>query len=70
MKSCLLILVALAVIVWMLYPRHEYAIRQIDTPQADGSVAHDFARVNLETGTMCSVHEPFWFEGSFVESCK
>lgn len=49
---------------------HVYRVQVIDTPQMNGTVAHDYARVDMTDGTMCSLHEAFWLNGAFVDPCN
>lgn len=69
MKTLLLVAMLIAAGMFFYHP-HTYVVQRIDTPQADGSVAHDYARVDVDAGTMCSLHESFYFNGSFVEPCE
>lgn len=69
MKTLLLVAMLIAAGMFFYHPR-TYVVQRIDTPQADGSVAHDYARVDVDAGTMCSLHESFYFNGSFVEPCE
>jgi hypothetical protein len=48
---------------------HVYKVQVIDTPQSNGTVAHDYARVDMTDGTMCSLHGKFWLNGEFVNPC-
>jgi hypothetical protein len=48
----------------------QYTIIDVKTPQSDGTIAHDYARVDLASGTMCSLHGAFWLNGAFVQSCN
>ena len=50
--------------------QHQYRVQMIDSPQSNGSVAHDYARVDLTEGTMCGLHGAFWFNGDMVQSCE
>jgi hypothetical protein len=49
---------------------HKFEVREIETPQSNGTVARDYARIDVTDGTMCSLHEAFWLNGAFVEPCN
>ena len=50
---------------------HQYVVQDIQTPQTTGPVAHDYARVDLTDGTMCSLNDGFTIlYGAYVPSCK
>jgi len=70
MKTLLVVVVIVLAVIEYNRPEHRYAVITISTPQSDGSTAHDTARVNLDNGTLCSLHDAFWYQNSFVEPCK
>ena len=49
---------------------HQYVVQDCQTPQSNGTIAHDYARVDLTTGTMCGVQGPFWYNDAMVPSCQ
>jgi hypothetical protein len=50
---------------------HQYVVQDIVTPQTTGPAAHDYARVDLTTGTMCSLNDGFTIlYGGYVPPCK
>ena len=68
----LILILALIIGGWLLLKPSpcEYRIQVIDTPQTNGTVAHDYARVSMTDGTMCGLHGEFWYNNSLVDSCK
>ena len=54
-------------------PPHQYALQVIDIPQGylpDASVKHNYVRIDLTDGTMCSLTTAFELNGKPVQPCK
>jgi hypothetical protein len=72
MRYLLLLILAMGIVVYVHHTEQpQYVIQRIDTPQMFGApTVHDYARVDLTHGTMCSLGDSFWYNGAFVSPCK
>jgi hypothetical protein len=65
-----LVLMTLMLVTLIGCSSHQYAVLDIQTPQSNGSVAHDYARVDLTAGTMCSLEsQPIWHNNELIQPC-